>query len=133
VLILIALIIAIVNLAFVPASIRLPDGRMIAFALVAALAGIAYISLFFVGNTIHRSQKLAVGRLITTQWLNTLFKSKRLFASDVGSLRNYARMLLEIPVDDSEPPPQLAQRLAKEVGLNVPDGFDFSEVEKPVE
>jgi hypothetical protein len=75
VLVLIALIIAALNLAFVPPSVRLVDRWTV--ALVAASASVAYISLVFVGHAIHRSQKLAVGRLIATQEINRLFASKR--------------------------------------------------------
>jgi hypothetical protein len=130
VLLLIALVIAVLNLAFVPPFVRLFDWCT-AIALVVSLAGVACICLVFVRNAIRRNQKLAVGRLITTQVLNELFESKRLPASAPRSLRVYARTLLDMPVDDSESPRQLLERLAKQVGLSIPDGFDFSEVEKP--
>jgi hypothetical protein len=73
---------------------------------------------------------VVAGRLIATDRLNKLFESKRLPASEVGSLRAWAGISFEMPVDDSEPPRQLLERLAKELGLNVPTGFDFSDVEK---
>jgi hypothetical protein len=131
VLVLIALLIAVLNLAFVPSGVRFVERRMVAVALAVASAGVVYISLCFVRDAIRRSQKLMVGRLIATESVKSLFESKRLPASEVGSLCVWARTLLEMPVDDSEPPRQVLQRMAKEVGLNIPDGFDFSEVEKP--
>ena len=125
------MVIAILNLAFVPSDVRFIERRIVAVTLVAALAGVIYVALFFVGNAIRQSQKLAVGRVIATDALNRLLKGKRLPASEVGSLRAYALTLLQMQIDRSEPPRQVLQRLAKELGLIIPDGFDFSEVEKP--
>jgi hypothetical protein len=133
VLVLIALVIAILNLAFVPSDVRIIERRSVAVTLVAALAGVIYVALFFVGNAVRQSQKLTVGRLIATDALNRLLKRERLPVSEVGSLRAYALTLLEMQIDESEPPRQVLQRLAKELDLIIPDGFDFSEVEKPVD
>jgi len=128
-LVVIALFIAVLNLAFVPSGVRFVEWWM-ALALVAVLVGGVYISLFFVRDAIRRRQKRSVCRLIATERVNSLFKSKRLPASEVGSLLVWARTLLEMAVDDSESPRQVLQRVAEKVGLNVPDGFDFSEVDK---
>jgi hypothetical protein len=67
-----ALIIAVVNLAFVPTSVRFIEWRY-AMALVAALTGIAWIALTLISNGIYRKHKLAVGRLWTKQRLEELF------------------------------------------------------------
>jgi hypothetical protein len=133
VLVLIALVIAILNLAFVPSDVRFIEERIVAVTLVAALAAVIYVALFFVGNAVRQSEKLTVGRLIATDALNRLLKRKRLPVSEVGSLRAYALTLLEMQIDESEPPRQVLQRLAKELDLIIPDGFDFSEVERPVD
>jgi hypothetical protein len=50
-----------------------------------------------------------------------------LTSDDVPSLRVYAETLLPMVVEHSKPPRQLLQRLANEVGLNIPDAFDFPE------
>jgi len=132
VLVALALVIAIVNFAFVPSSQPIRVGNWgVSIALVGALAGVVYVSLFFVGDAIRRSEKRAVCRLIATEEVGELLESKRLPEGAVGSLRAWARILLEMQVDDSEPPQQLLRRVAKELGLNIPEGFDFSDVEKP--
>jgi hypothetical protein len=131
VLVVIALVITGFNLAFVPSAVPFVERRTCVVGLVFALAVVLYICLSFVSDVIRRREKLKVGRLIATERLNWLFENKRLPASEVGSLRAWAGISLEMPVDDSEPPRQLLERLAKELGLNVPTGFDFSDVEKP--
>jgi hypothetical protein len=123
-LLVIALIMAVANLAFVPPSVRFVGWRC-AIALVAALTGIAWICLNLISNAIYRKHKLAVGRLITKQRLQELFQRGRLTSDDVPSLRVYADTLLQMPVEHSKSPRQLVERLAEEVGLNVPDMFDF--------
>ncbi len=130
VLVVIALVLAVVNLAVVPDGVRVFESRGIALALVAVIGGASYIALASIGSAIHKHQKLAVRRIITAQDLGALLERKRLAASDVPSLKVYARTLLQMQVDDSEPPRLLLQRLAKEVGKQVPADFDFSEVEK---
>jgi hypothetical protein len=59
-----------------------------------------------------------------------LFKTLKLPASEVGSLKVYGRTLLDLKIEDSESPRTIVYRLPTEVGLQVPDNFDFSEVEK---
>lgn len=93
------------------------------------LAGAAYLALAFTGEAVHRYQKLAVGRIIVAQELTELFKIGKLAASEVGSLKVYARTLLDMTVEDTEPPRSILNRLAIKVGLRVPVIFDFSEVE----
>jgi hypothetical protein len=123
-----ALLIAVVNSAFVPPSVRFVDWCT-AIALVAGLAIVAVVCLALVGRAIHRSQKRAVGRLITKDWLQKRFESKRLTMGDVPSLRVYAHTVLELPVADSESSRQLLERVATAVGVDVPEGFDFTGVD----
>jgi len=130
VLVVIALVIAVLNLAFVPSSVPFVERRICAVALVGVLAVVVYIPLVLLGHAIHQREKLAVGRVIATERLKRLFEGNRLPAREAGSLRAWARVSLKMPIDDAEPPRQLLERLAKELGLNVPAGFDFSEVEK---
>jgi len=130
VLVLIALAIAVVNSALVPQGMQMFERRAVGIALVFGLAGLAYIALAFSGDALQRHDKLAVGRIITKGALETLFKTGKLAASEVSSLKVYARTLLAMTVDDSETPRSLVNRLATEVGAQVPPRLDFSEVEK---
>jgi hypothetical protein len=130
VLVLIALAIAVVNSAFVPQGMQMFERRAVGIALVVGLTGLAYIALTFSGDALQRHDKLAVSRIITKRALEDLFKRGKLPASEVSSLKVYARTLLTMTVDDSETARSLVNRLATEVGVQVPPGLDFSEVEK---
>ena len=130
VLVLIALAIAVVNSAFVPQGMQMFERRSVGIALVVGLTGLAYIALAFSGDALRRHDKLAVSRMITKRALEELFKNGKLPASEVSSLKVYARTLLAMTVDDSETPRSLVNRLAIEVGIQVPPGLDFAEVEK---
>ena len=130
VLVIIALVIAIANLAIVPTGIGMFERRGVAIAMVAVLSGASYLALAFAGQAVHRHERLAVGRVITHKALSELFKTRKLPASEVGSLKVYGRTLLDLKIEDSESPRTIVHRLATEVGLQVPDNFDFSEVEK---
>jgi hypothetical protein len=59
VLVIIALVIAIANLALVPTGIRMFESRGLAIAVVAVLCGATYLALAFTGQAIHRHEKLA--------------------------------------------------------------------------
>lgn len=131
ILVVIALAITIFNLAVVPSHVPIFPRRAVAVAVAVALAAVSFIVLEFSGEAIHRHQRLAVGRIVMTQLLQNLFKSNRLPASEVGSLRDQARTFLGMTVKESESPRSLLNRLAAQVGLQVPKEFDFSEVEKP--
>jgi len=128
-LVLVALAITVVNLALVPTELRFVERRGVAIALVAILSGAAYIVLAFSGAAVQRHQKLAVGRIITVHELFHLFKTGKLPASEVASIKAYGRTLLELTIDDSDAPRALLSRVASAVGLSVPANFDFSEVE----
>jgi hypothetical protein len=130
VLVIIALVIAIANLAIVPNGIGMFDRRGVALALVAVLCGALYLAVAFAGQAVHRHQRLAVGRLITHQMLSELFSKGKLPANEVGSLKAYGRTLLDLTIEDSESPRTIVHRLAAEVNVQVPDHLDFSEVEK---
>jgi hypothetical protein len=129
-LVLIALVISIVNQALVPPVIRVFESWAMGIALVAVLAGAAYLALAFSGAAVQRHQRLAVGRLITTQEISALLEAGKLPSSEVDSLKAYGRTLLGLAIDDSEVPRALFMRIANEVGLAVPETFDFSEVEE---
>jgi hypothetical protein len=128
-LVLIALAFAVVKSALVPLDIQMFERRAVGIALVAVLSGATYIALAFASDAVYRHQKLAVGRIMTTRELGPLFDTGKLLASDVGSLKVFARTLLGMTVEDTESPRSILNRLAAEVGLQVPANFDFSDVE----
>ncbi|MHC9063771.1 hypothetical protein ACYX34_13920 [Nitrospira sp. CMX1] len=130
VLVLIALAITVANLTFVPEGMRMFERRTVGIALVLGLTGLAYIALVFSGDALQRHDKLTVSRIITRGELEDLFKSGKVPASQVTSLKVLARTLFTMSVDDSETPRSLVNRLANEVGVQVPPSLDFSEVEK---
>lgn len=130
-LVLIAFAFAAVNIAFVPEDLEFVERRGVALALVAVLAGGAYICLSLAGNAIAKRERVAVGTVLTARALNELFELKRLSRSDVPSLRVYARTLLMMDVPESETPRATLGRLAARVGVMVPEDFDYSDVESP--
>jgi hypothetical protein len=131
VLVVIAFLLAAINLVFVPDGIRTFDTLWVALALVAAIAVASYAALVAAGSAIYRKQKRAVGRIMAAHNLEQdILPAKRLTLSGAKTLRYWARELLEMSVDDSEPPRLLLNRFAEAVGKQVPADFDFSEVEK---
>jgi len=129
VLVIFALVIAIVNIALVPSDMHMFDRRAIGIALVAVLSGAVYITLAFSGAAIQRHEKVAVGRIITAELLDELFKTGKLPASQIGSLKVYGRTLLGMEIHDSELPRNILSRVANEVGREVPENLDFPEIE----
>ncbi len=130
VLVILALVIGVVNIALVPSGVKTFEGRGVAVALALALASTSYITLLFAGTAIKNQQRLEVGKIITSQQLGEWFQRGKLSLSDVPSLQVYARTLLDMTVEDSETPRSLLRRVAQVVGREIPANFDFSEVER---
>lgn len=130
VLIVTALILALVNIAFVPSDVKAFDRRGVALALAAALVAMVYIAIVPIGHGVYRHQKLAIGRVIVGEYVDRLLKEKRLDKSEAPLLQVYARQLLELEVDAGQTPRQILGRLANAVGKALPEDFDFSDVEK---
>jgi len=124
ILIIIALLIAIVNVAAVPMGVQLFNRRIIAIVMAVVLVTVIYVTLTFVGRAIQRNQKLIVGRIITAQYLQEIFQSDHLRENEKNDLRVYARELLGMKVDDSESAKTLLHRVAHEVGMQVPETFN---------
>lgn len=59
----IAFVLAIITIAFVPDDLRVFESKWLALALAAVLAGGLYATLHFVSRGISRHQKLAIGRI----------------------------------------------------------------------
>lgn len=125
----VALAIVVITNAAVPSGIQMFEQRGVSVVLAAALSAIAYVTLAFAGSAIQKQQRLAVGRIITAQSLGELFQRGQVRDHDVPSFRVYANQLLGISADESEAARSLIGRLAKEVGVAVPDSLDFSTVE----
>jgi hypothetical protein len=130
VLILMAFLVAAFNLAAVSDAKVIFKRRYTAIVLALAIVGASYFAGRLIGNAIQRHEKRAIGRVIATRFLETILERKQLSTFGVAALKDYARELLEMPVDDAEAPRLLLKRFAEAVGKQVPADFDFSEVEK---
>jgi len=129
VLVVIALVLAIVNIAVVPEGVRAIPSRGVALGVAAVLAGGMYVALVFIGGSIYKHQKRAVGRIITSQYVDSLLEKKQLTKNQVPSLSVYAHTLLDLQVGHNQSPRDLLRMLAAEVGKEVPADFDFSGIE----
>lgn len=125
----VAFVIGVVSLAAVPPGVRMFERRGMGVALVAVLCGATYLMLALAGEAIHQHQRLAVGKIITVEALASIFKSGKLPASEVGSVRIYGETLLDLKISDSETPRQILNRVAAAAQMTVPATLDFSEVE----
>lgn len=125
----IAFVLATITIAFVPDGVRVFESKWLALALAAVLAGGLYATLHFVSQGIARHQKLAIGKIVTSQYLDQVISRGRLEVADNGSLLFYARELLALNVLPDEPTRSLMQRVATEVGKTLPSGLDYSAVE----
>ena len=82
----------------VPEGIRVFESKALAFALSVVLAGCLYMTLNFVSKEIYKHQTLAVGKIITGQYLDSVFKNDQLLPSDNESLQVHAIELLDLQV-----------------------------------
>jgi hypothetical protein len=129
VLVVIAFLVGAVSLAVVPDGLKTFASRGAAVAAVAVLCGSSYLVLETIGSAIQKSERLAVGRLLTARELSDMFRRGQLKMYDVPSLKVYANTLLDMPIESDEAPRRLLQRLAADVGVQIPENFDYSEVE----
>lgn len=130
VLIAIALILALVNVGLVPSEVRVFARRDVALAAALALAAIVYLILVPIGHGVYRHQKLAVGRIITADYIDGLLAQGRLDRREVPSLLVYAQQLLELEVGSQDQPRQILERVVGAVGRELPGDFDLSDVEE---
>jgi hypothetical protein len=124
-----AFLLAFVALAFVPDGVRVFRTRGVALALTAVLAGGLYLAMHFVGGGIGHHQKLAMGRVLSAQYLDGLIKQHRVQASDLDSIRVYLN-LLELGIPKNEPAKSAIGRLAAAAGKALPPDLDYSAVEQ---
>lgn len=114
-------------IAFVPEGIRIFESKALALAVSAIIAGSFFLTLHFISVGIYKHQKLAVGKIITARYLDSVFKQGKLNPSDNGSLPIYARELLDLNVPATETTNSLLQRTAKVVGVSIPENFQYSD------
>ncbi len=129
--VILAFVLVWITIVFVPEGIRVFESKGLAFALSVVLAGCLYMTLNFVSNGIYKHQKLAVGKIITGQYLESVFEKGQLLPSDNKSLQAHAIELLDLKVSANEPIDTLLGRTAKVVGIKVPATLDYSAV-KPM-
>lgn len=125
----IAFMLATITIAFVPDGVRAFESKWLALALAAVLAGGLYATLHFVSQGISRHQKLAIGKIVTSRYIDQIISRGRMEIADSVSLPVYARELLELNVPIGESTRSLTQRVAIEVGKTLPPGLDYSVVE----
>ena len=125
-LITVAFALAIVNIATVPQGLHVFQGRGLAVAVAAALAGLVFVAVTLIGNGIYRHEKLAVGRVLTNHYLDVLYKKRKIDGADAQSLAVHARDLLELRTDPSAEVQDLLRQVAATVGREVPQDLDFS-------
>jgi len=125
----VAFVLAAATLAFVPDGVRVFESKAVALGLVAVLAGGLYVTLHFVSQGIYRHQKLAIGKIITSRYLDQLVKRGRLEQSDGTSLPVYARELLTLKVSTGESVRSLLERVGATIGKAIPPELDYSAVE----
>ncbi len=125
----VAFILAAATLAFVPDGVRAFESKAVALGLAAVLAGGLYVTLHFISQGIYRHQKLAMGKIITSRYLDQIAERGRLERSDSASLPVYARELLDLEVPTGESVRSLLERMAAKIGKAVPPGLDHSAIE----
>lgn len=125
----IAFVLAIITIAFVPDGVRVFESKWLALALAAVLSGGLYATMHFVSQGIYRHQKLAMGKIVTSRYLDEVISRGSLGVADSTSLPVYARELLELDVPPGESTRSLMQRIANEVGKTLPPDLDYSAVE----
>jgi hypothetical protein len=126
-----ALLIAAVTIAFVPDGVRPFESKAVAVGLALAFTVIAGVILVLVGQGIQKQQKHEIGRVIVGLDVDRVVKEGRLTPDDVSLFRAQARTLLDWTVEDTEPAAKLFARLAAHAGRDVPVKLDYSSVEAP--
>ena len=130
--VIVAFLLAGTAIVLVPEGIRIFESKAPALAVAAVIAGSLFLTLHFISAGVYRHQKLAVGKIITARYLESVFKQGKLTPSDKDSLPVYARELLDLNVPATETADALLQRTAKVVGVSIPEAFQYSD-SKPKE
>ena len=119
------------NIIFVSERVRIFESTIIAVGSAIILAAVVYVVLLITCNGGYRHQKLTIGRIITTRYIDVILEKGRLDPTDTKSLPVYARELLEIDVREGEPARKVFERITNKLGRNVPEDFNFSAVDAP--
>lgn len=113
-----------VTLAFVPEGVRAFSSKGVAIALVVVLAAVLYITLHFISEAIYKHQKRAMVTIVVGRFVDGVLDEGRLGVAREPSLAGYAR-LLELEVPSEQSPQLLFERVAKEIGREVPGDLDY--------
>lgn len=117
-----------VTLIFVPDGVPAFERKGVALGLAVVLAGGSYVTLRFISDGISHREKLAIGMILASQYLDGISKRGRVETWDAPSLQVYARLLdLEVPA--GEPVRSLLACLAAKTGNPLPPSLDYSAVE----
>ena len=127
--VLIAFAVASLTIAFVPEGKRLFQSKCRALVAAFVFAGALYIALHFVSQGLSRCYKLAVGKIVTSEYLDKVISRGRLEVADSTQIADHAREYLELKVLPGESTRSLTQRVASEVGKALPQNLDYSAVE----
>jgi hypothetical protein len=127
--VLLAFILAFLTILFNLGGVRLFKSKLLALVLASFIAVIIYVALYFLGQEFSRHDKRAMGKIVTSQYLDQLISRGRLEVADSMSLTVYAREFLDLNVPPSESTRSLMKRVATEVGKTLPPDLDYSAVE----
>jgi hypothetical protein len=125
----IAFVLAAVTIACVPEGVRIFDSKWLALAFAAVLAGGLFATLHFISQGIGQHQKIAMCKILTSEYLDEIINRGHLQSGDSAALSVYAQEFLELTVSPGESPRLLFQRLAAGVGKTLPSTIDYSAVE----
>jgi hypothetical protein len=128
-LVVIALLIAAVTIAFVPDGLRVFESKAIGIGLAVGVTAIAAVVVVLIGDGIQKHQKHAIGRVIVGLDVDRVVKEGRLTPDDASLFRIQARTLLDWTVDEQESASKLFGRLAAYSGRSIPPQLDYSRVE----
>jgi hypothetical protein len=127
--VLLAFILAFLTILFNLGGVRLFKSKLLALVLASFIAVIIYAALYFLGQGFSRHDKRAMGKIVTSQYLDQLISRGRLEVVDSMSLTVYAREFLDLNVPPGESTRSLMKRVATEVGKTLPPDLDYSAVE----
>ena len=127
-LVLTAFAIAVINLAFVPSDLQLPESGFVAVGAIAAVVVPIWAVLNFIAKVIRERDRTTVKLIVARRLLQEFLDLGRLLPIDVPGL-GVCGVLLGMPAAGGESPRQHFERLAARVGLSIPLSFSFAKLE----